>query len=282
MTPRDQTSAFWLCAGQELRLAVRSRWTQAFAVLFAVMTVAVAASGYLLTGGSGLQDLGRTAASLLQIVLLLVPLTALLLGVMSITPDAGSAELLFSQPVARRTVLAGKLCGAFLALAATQSVGFGAAGLLLFARSGPDGALGFLGVVLGSLVLTVVFLGLGAAVGAGHTSRHRTRDLATTLVLWILAVVLFDLAALGIASFLPSGAASRVLMTTALVNPIDAVRTGTLMAVDGTSAFGAASLALLRFTGGTAGAVAAIGMSLAFWMVAPLAVAAVKLDRADF
>jgi Cu-processing system permease protein len=275
-------SIVWLCARQELRLAVRSRWTQTFAIAFAVMATAVAASGYLLTGGRGLQDLGRTAASLLQIVVLLVPLTSLLLAVISMTPEVGSAELLFSQPVARRTVLAGKLFGVFLALAATQAIGFGAAGLLLFAHAGADGALAFLGVVLASMVLTVVFLGLGAALGAGHTARHRARDFAMTLIVWIVAVALFDLAAMGVASFLPSGAASRVLMTAAILNPIDAVRTGTLMAVEGTTAFGAASLALLRFTGGTVGAMAAIGASLLFWIVMPLTVASVRLDRADF
>jgi hypothetical protein len=48
---------------------------------------------------------------------------------------------------------------------------------------------------------------------------------------------------------LPSGLASRVLIVSAIVNPVDAVRTGTL-AVEGTTAFGAASLTFLRFTGG--------------------------------
>ena len=35
----------WLCAQQELRLAVRSRWTQTFTVVFAALALAVSASG---------------------------------------------------------------------------------------------------------------------------------------------------------------------------------------------------------------------------------------------
>ena len=83
--------------------------------------------------------------------------------------------------------------------------------------------------------------------------RKRTRALALALVVWFVAVVLFDLAALGLASVLPSGTASRVLMVSAIVNPLGAVRTGTLLGIEGTGAFGAASLALFRFTRGRLG-----------------------------
>src|SRR5262249_13204041 len=100
-----------LVARQELLLAVRSRWTQIFAAVFGILCLTVASSGYVLSGGHGVQDFARTAASLVQLVLLLVPLTALLIGVLSFAPDRGAAELLFSQPVSRGTILLGKLLG---------------------------------------------------------------------------------------------------------------------------------------------------------------------------
>ena len=70
------------------------------------------------------------------------------------------------------------------------------------------------------------------------------------------------LVALGAASLLPSGAGSRLLITVVLVNPVDAIRTASLLAIQGTTAFGAASLAFLRFTRGPVGAVA-LGMPAA-------------------
>ena len=57
-------NALRLCAREELVLAVRSRWTQTFAVAFAALALAVALSGYVLSGGSGVQDFARTAVSL--------------------------------------------------------------------------------------------------------------------------------------------------------------------------------------------------------------------------
>jgi Cu-processing system permease protein len=278
-------SALVLCARQELRLAVRSRWTQIFAVVFAALALAVAASGYVLAGGAGVQDFARTAASLVQLVLLLVPLTSLLLGVLALAPERGAAEILYSQPVARRTILWGQLLGLLAALLAAQAVGFGAAGLVIHARSGRYGLGEFLLVALGSAVLTAVFLGLAAVIaaagGAGTAGRSRARALAVALVAWFALVVLWDLAALGLASLLPSGAASRLLIVAVLANPADAVRTGALLGAEGTTAFGAGSLAFLRFTGGPAGAGLWLAASLLLWLLLPPLLAARRLARRD-
>ncbi len=270
-----------LCAHQELLLAVRSRWTQLFAVVFGGLALIVAASGYVLSGGSGIQDFSRTAASLMQLVLLLVPLTSLVMGVLALTPDRGGAELVFAQPVARRDVLLGSLAGLFQALVAAQSLGFGAAGLVIFARAGGEGLPGFLMVWAGSVLLTAVFLALAALVSAGQFGRRRVRALAAALVVWFVLALLVDIVALGAASLLRSGHASRLLIVSVLVNPIGAVRTGALLAIEGTAAFGAASLALLRFTNGAAGAAVAIGTSLLLWIVLPTALAVRRLSRID-
>ena len=139
----------------------------------------------------------------------------------------------------------------------------------------------FLIVFGASLVATAIFLALSALLSADAFGRRRTRALAVALVLWLVCEVVVDLAALGLASMLSSGAASRVLILASLVNPIGALRTGALLLVEGTGAFGAASLALLRFTRGPMGAALLITMSLAAWMALPAFWASRRLERAD-
>jgi Cu-processing system permease protein len=270
-----------LCARQERLLAVRSRWTQLFAAVFALLATGVAGSGYILSGGHGLQDFARTAVSLVQLVLLVIPMTALTIGVLSLTMDRGQAELLFSQPVSRRVILLGKLLGLFEVLAAAQAIGFGAAGLLIVNQAGQDGLSTFLGLVVAGFVLTVIFLALAAVIAAGDLSGRRGRGLAMALVLWFALVVLYDLFALGAASLLPSALASRLLVTAVVINPVDAVRTGTLLAIEGSAAFGAASLAFLRCSHGTTGAALLLGASAMAWTIGPLALAVRQLERRD-
>src|SRR5512145_1028007 len=83
-----------------------------------LLTLGVAASGYVLSGGRGFQDFARTSASLVELVSLVVPLAALLMGVLALAQERGTAELLYAQPISRGTVLLGKLLGLFAALAA--------------------------------------------------------------------------------------------------------------------------------------------------------------------
>jgi Cu-processing system permease protein len=274
-------STLRLLMRQELVVAARSRWTQLFAAAFACLAVAVAGAGYVLSGGYGVQDFARTSVSLVQLVLLLVPMTALVLGVLSITPERGSAELLFSQPISRSAILLGKLAGLFSALAGAQLIGFGAAGLVVFWQAGDEGLPVFVMLVAASFVLTAVFLGLAALIAVTSVNGRRVRGLALAILTWFLLVVLYDVAALGIASVLPSGTASRMLMGAVLLNPVDALRTATLLGIEGTGAFGAASASFLRFTGGPLGAALWLTASLLAWLTVPALLAVLRLRRVD-
>jgi Cu-processing system permease protein len=269
-------------ARQEFVLALRSRWTQIFAPLFAALALAVAWSGYVLSGGHGVQDFARTAASLLQLVLLLAPLMALVGGVHALLAEPGAAELLYSQPLPRRSILLGKIAGLWAALVTAQAIGFGAAGAVVFWQSGPEGMAGFLLLGLGAMVLTAVFLGIAALIASGGAGSRRPRALALALVVWFGAVILFDVLALGAASLLPWGIASRVLIVSVIVNPVDAVRTAALLGAEGTTAFGTASLAFFRFTGGPVGAGLLLAGSLFLWVVLPPLAAFRRVRRADF
>jgi Cu-processing system permease protein len=273
-------SLLWLCARYEMVLAVRSRWLQIFAAVFAGLTLAVAGSGYVLSGGYGVQDFSRTAVSLVQIVLLLVPLAALVFGGLALTPDRGAAELIYSQPVARSTILIGRMLGVWLALTAAELIGFGAAGMVVQSQAGPDGLWRYGALIATAVAITGIFLALATMLASVNAGR-RTRVLASALVVWFVTVLLFDVAALGMASRLRSGSASRLLIAATLINPVDAARTGALLAIEGTAAFGAASLALLRFTGSVGGAAGLISASLAAWLIIPLWLASRALARAD-
>jgi Cu-processing system permease protein len=274
------SSPLYLCARYELVLAVRSRWLQIFTVVFAGLTLTVAASGYILSGGYGVQDFSRTAVSLVQLVLLFVPLAALVFGGLALTSDRGAAELLYSQPVGRARLLLGRSVGVWAALSAAELIGFGLAGLVLQWQTGLDGIGRYTVLALTAVVVTGVFISIAALLASMNTGR-RTRVLAQSLVVWFVAVVLFDVAALGAASLLRSGSASRLLVWSTLVNPVDAARTGALLAIEGTSAFGAASLAMLRFTGGLAATEWAVAASLLAWIVVPFLLAARAISRAD-
>lgn len=277
---RNNLHAWRLCARHERALAARSRWVQAFALVFAALSLGVAASGYVLSGGAGIQDFARTSATLVQLMLLIVPIAALVFGVQTLAGEPDGAQLLFSQPVPRSVILLGTVTGLFEALFAAELIGFAAAGFVIFSFAGEEGLSAFLLLIAGAAATTLVFLAIAARIAVASTGR-RARALGVALVAWFGFVLLYDVALLGIATTLKSGHATRALVAGVVLNPVDALRTGLLMGVEGTAAFGTASLAFFRVMGGTAAGFAWLAASPVVWILLAILSAAHRLRRID-
>src|SRR5574341_1488106 len=111
-------------AKQELIINIRNKWTLIFAIVFGALVVSISYFGMRAEGFSGMQNFTRTSASILNLVLYIVPLISLTMGTLSFTGDRGSAELLFSQPVEASQVVIGKMLGLFYSIAFSMISGF--------------------------------------------------------------------------------------------------------------------------------------------------------------
>ena len=133
------TNAIKTIARQELVINIRNRWTLLFAGVFGVLVLTISYFG-LVTGGSiGFQGFARTSASLLNLVLYIVPLAALTMGTLSFTSEKSAGELLFSQPVTRGEILIGKFLGLFASIFTATLIGFGLAGIVIPIKLGTRG-----------------------------------------------------------------------------------------------------------------------------------------------
>ena len=276
---RIEAGSIIVIARQELLLSARSAWTLVFAVIFGVLVTAIAYFGLMAEGFSGVQGFTRTAASLLNLVLYIIPLVALTMGVMSFTGDDSTLELLFSQPVLRVEVLLGKLLGLFFSLALSTIIGFGVAGSFIAVQSGSAGILGYLAFVGFSLLLGLVFLCLSALLSA--LARRRTRAIGLAIFLWFFFAIFYDLLVIAAATLTRGPTASTVLFVSLFGNPVDMVRVASLIALDGVTIFGAAGVALLRWLGGKLGSLAVTFVLFAFWISTPLYLSYLVLRRQD-
>lgn len=109
--------------GLNIRLNSRNKWTLSFAVISAALALAISYFGMITAGEIGFQGFARTSASLLNLVLYLVPIVSLTMGAVSFT-GKGASHPLFSQPVTHWEILAGKIAGLFAAVAAAVGFGF--------------------------------------------------------------------------------------------------------------------------------------------------------------
>ena len=114
----------WTIAQRELREALRNKWLIFYALGFAALAFALSSASLASAGYGGLGGFGRTAASLINALLLFVPLLGLSLGAASLAGDRERGTLLYllAQPVNRAEVFFGKALGAGLGVAAALGV----------------------------------------------------------------------------------------------------------------------------------------------------------------
>ncbi|MBM4159826.1 MAG: ABC transporter permease [Ignavibacteria bacterium] len=266
-------------ARQELTVNIRNKWTIIFAIIFGLLVVSIAYVGMMVEGFSGMQSFTRTSASILNLVLYIVPLVALTMGTLSFTGDRGAAELLYSQPVSRTEVLLGKLIGVFLSLAISTLLGFVLSGGIIFLQTGSQGIVSYGLFVALTLGLSLTFLSLAALVSVA--SGRKSKAFGLSLFVWFFFVLFYDLLTLGGTLLFRGRPANTFLFVSLFGNPVDMVRVASLIILDDVTIFGASGAALLRFLGGsTLGVVLLVG-GLTAWIILPLRISRRVLERQD-
>lgn len=273
------TNAIKTIARQELVINIRNRWTIVFAGAFGILVLATSYFGLVTGGMVGFQGFARTSASLVNIVLYLVPLVALIMGTLSFTSEKSAGELLFSQPVTRTEILLGKFLGLFVSILTATVVGFGLAGVVIAANAGTYGSLRYPALVMFSLWLALIFLSLSAAISA--LCRRKSKAFGVALFIWFFFVLFYDLLVIGATFLVNERTANKLIFGSLFGNPVDMVRVASLMTLNGKDIFGAGGAALLKFLGGETASFALLLVALSLWIVAPLFVAQRLLRRQD-
>jgi Cu-processing system permease protein len=266
-------------AGEEYRRALETRWLFGFTVVFAALVLGLSYFGLVQGREVGFQGFARTTLSLMNLVLLVVPLGALLLGVTSLAGAGDTLPLLLAQPVSRTEVLAGKYLGLGAALTVAQALGFGAGGVVVALNAGSDQLPGF--IALTALSVALGWLHLAAALCIGALWPDRLKATSIALLLWLVLVVAYDLAVLGATTMLSGLPLESVLFPALLLNPVDLARVLITIAVGSGALFGPTSAVLVRLFGPASGVALGVAV-LALETAIPLAVGVRVFRRRDW
>lgn len=231
VSERPEPSLVFAIARKELRDAVRGRWFWFYAAGFAIVAGTLAMVALPGSQVSGFGSFGRTAASLVALVQLIVPLMGLTLGAQSLAgqSERGTLRYLLSHPVSRTEAFVGTYLGLLGALFATVAGGFGTAGIITALRGSGTNAGAFIRIALLSWVLAAGMLGVGMLISS--VVAKGSSALGVSVFAWLALAFLGDLGIMGtaVATRLPVSA----LFATALLNPIEAFRLAALTSFSG-------------------------------------------------
>jgi Cu-processing system permease protein len=254
---------------KELRDRLRNRWVLAVALVFTVFAFVIAYFGGAQQGAVGLRSIEFTIASLVSLVIYLIPLIALLLGFDAIVGERerGSLDLLLALPITRFEVLLGKYLGLAAALALSTLAGFGLVALLLAAQIGTAGMAAYAGFMFSSVLLGLAFLSMAVMLSVLATDRARASGLA--IALWFFFVLVFDLLLLGALVASGGEAGGEWFPYLLLLNPADVFRIINVFSLDDVrSLYGLTSIVPAALAKPWLMALVMLG-----WIAAPLGIA---------
>lgn len=273
-----QLHAITIIAQKELRDSLRNRWLWLYTIAFAGLALALSSVGMAGAGYGGFAGFGRTAASLINAVLLFVPLIGLTVGAGTIAHERerGTLTYLLAQPVTRAEVIFGKYVGAALAMGVALGLGFGVAGIALATRgtANPDVYLRLVGL---SLLLALASLSLGVLIST--LSKRAAMANGAAMVVWLMLVFLGDLALMGAVLALKVNV--QTLLGLTLLNPLQVFKVAAIYGLQSSlETLGPAGLYAVRTLG--AWLLPILIAWLLIWIAAPLlTTVAVFVRRGD-
>jgi Cu-processing system permease protein len=263
-----------LVMSKELKDTRRSRWFLLLAVVFAGLALLLSLLGMSALGAIGGAGFGRTTASLLNLVVLIVPLMGLLMGALSVAGERehGTLLTLLAQPVLLEEVLLGKFLGLAAALLGTILFGFGLPALVIAHQSGAPQVGGYLVLIGYTALFGLGCLSLGFLISA--TARRTASAVGVAIFVWLLWVFLSDLGLIGTAVVLQLS--PRSLLWLSLANPAQVFKLAVLQGIQRTlESLGPGGLYATHVLGDWLPL--ALSGLLILWAILPLAVAVLFL-----
>lgn len=253
----------------QLQDVIRSRWIIFYTLFFWLITDAL-----FRFGGSG----EHVILSLMNVVLIVIPLVSIVLGAMYLYNSREYIELLLSQPITRTSLFSGLYAGLTIPLASGFALGI----LAPFAYHGglaTGGASGVLFLVFVGILLTVVFTALAFSIALRF--EDKIKGLGLSLVLWLFFSVIYDGLILFIIYLFSYYPLQNPVIALTMLNPIDLGRILLMLNFDISALMGFTGAVFQRFFGSGFGMAVSLGVML-MWLAVPMGLAFRVFLRKDF
>lgn len=210
--------------------------------------------------------------SLLNIVLLIVPLVSLIFSTIYVYNSAEFIELLVSQPVKRKVIWTSLFCGLAVALCFAFIVGVGIP-VLIYA----SGVTGWIMIACGCL-LSAVFVSL--ALWGAVKIRDKAKGIGLAIMIWLLFTLLFDGLILWLLFQFADYPIENGMVAVISLNPVDLCRIFMLLFLDMSALMGYTGAVFKQFFGSVLGMIVSC-MIMVLWVIIPFLLSLRIFNRKD-
>ena len=247
----------------------RSRWSYVY-FLF-----------YLLLGFTLLflnSDLSGAVITMMNVIIVLVPLIGTIFGVMYYYDSKEFTELLLAQPVKRSSIFLGQYFGVAISLAASLVFGLGipfvAYGLFQSAA-----IFDFTMLLITGVFLTFIFTAL--AFNIALSNENKIKGFGFAILLWLFLAVIYDGIFLMALVHFQEYPIDKFALIATMGNPIDLSRILIILKLDISALLGYTGAVFKNFFGTSFGSILSLSL-LAVWVIIPVWRISAKAKKKDF
>jgi len=248
---------------------MRSRWSYVYFAFYLLLGVVLLFLN---------NDLSKAVITLMNIIIVLVPLIATVFGVMYYYNSKEFTELLLAQPLKRTTIFLGLYLGVALSLVMSLVLGLGIP-FLFYGIIKSTAIWDFSLLLVTGAFLTFIFTAL--AFNIALSNENRIKGFGYAMLLWLFLAVIYDGIFLMSLVIFEDYPLDKLSLVGTMLNPIDLSRTLILLKLDISALLGYTGAVFKQFFGTNLGMIVSLA-ALASWIILPVMRILHKSKRKDF
>jgi len=240
----------------ELRDLLRSKWLVFYGIFFWI-----SADLLFRFGSSG----ASVVISLMNIVLIFIPLVTLIFGMIYLYSSREFIELLLTQPVDRKQIFRGMYLGLSLPLCVVFTAGINLP--LIYMGIDPQSQNAFINLNITGIALTFIFTALAFFVSTKF--EDKLKGLGIAVLIWLFFIVIYDGIVMLLLFLFAEYPLDNISIAFSLLNPIDLGRIFLLLQLDVSALMGYTGAVFLRFFGSSMGIIISL-VAMLIWIFVPV------------
>ena len=248
---------------------MRSRWSYVYFAFYLLLGVVLLFLN---------NDLSKAVITLMNIIIVLVPLIGTIFGVMYYYNSKEFTELLLAQPLKRSSIFLGQYLGVALSLSMSLILGLGLP-FIVYGLFKSTAIWDFSLLLITGTFLTFIFTAL--AFNIALSNENKIKGFGYAILMWLFLGIIYDGIFLMSLIIFEDYPLDKLSLFGTMLNPIDLSRTLILLKLDISALLGYTGAVFKQFFGTNFGLVISFSM-LILWVIFPLLRILYKAKRKDF
>ncbi|AJA70348.1 ABC-2 transporter permease [Myroides odoratimimus] len=236
---------------------IRSRWSYIYLLFYLAL-------GFVLLFLNN--DIGKAIITLMNIIIVLVPLISTIFGIMYYYDSKEFTELLLALPIKRSSIFIGQYLGVALSLSMSLLIGLGIP-FICYGLFASDIITHFILLLTTGTFLTFIFSAL--AYNIGLKNENKIKGFGFSILLWLFLAVIYDGIFLSILMIFGDYPLENISLIGTILNPIDLSRILIILKLDISALLGYTGAVFKKFFGDNLGSTISFFILL-LWAAIPV------------